>query len=592
MISSKQAPIKSSEQTEKKQSPPTIDDVIKLKHIWSDEELAHKVIDAEKQLGQNDGFMLVERPEFKAKKKVRENAVFENYPEAAQEDDLDVDELVSQAVAEAEGTPPPENKTAPPPPPPSPPSGGGGTPPPGGGGGPIPNGSPPTSDDQDLQKRWKRPFFVDYLKHIKPYPDLLPVMVKDKGMWQFPPLIANIRIVLKHSRHPKLPALIRENKLTGYVEVNGRQIEDNDLTDVKMVVDNMWGRDVAKERIKEAVESVARDNAYEPVQDWLLSLPAWDGTDRWPLVVNDILKVPNPQDVHYHMFRHFMTGIAARTMKPGCKFDTILFLVGGQGEGKSTFFQMLIDGQIDEKIWFSDEPIDLWDSDSKALISRKTVVEWSEGEHAKSPKMRDKVKSFLSQTEDEFRSPYKAYSVKRPRRCVFVGTSNDNALLHDETGHRRFYVMRVGVGIDHDLLLQVREQLFAQALHHFNAFLGAKKGTPDWNANRWWFRGQGDVARGKVVAEFQSRSVWFDNIGEWVEGRRGLKHPEFTLSDVLENAVKMPRDRKKKQVEALVRGDLKQLGCKELGNIHVNGRRGRFWAPPEAVPGPDDDLPY
>jgi hypothetical protein len=46
---------------------------------WTLEELAHKVTDAMDQRGQNDGYMLVDRPEYTAKRKVRENFLFAVY---------------------------------------------------------------------------------------------------------------------------------------------------------------------------------------------------------------------------------------------------------------------------------------------------------------------------------------------------------------------------------------------------------------------------------------------------------------------------------------------------------------------------------
>ena len=53
----------------------------------------------------------------------------------------------------------------------------------------------------------------------------------------------------------------------------------------------------------------------------------------------------------YEALKLFLLGAISRAFQPGCKFEIMLCLVGGQGAGKSTFFRLL--AVRDE--WFSDE---------------------------------------------------------------------------------------------------------------------------------------------------------------------------------------------------------------------------------------------
>ena len=81
----------------------------------------------------------------------------------------------------------------------------------------------------------------------------------------------------------------------------------------------------------------------------------WEGTSSqcpWLLLRNIPYGLrPEADDYTYEALKLFLLGAISRAFQPGCKFEIMLCLVGGQGAGKSTFFRLL--AVRDE--WFSDD---------------------------------------------------------------------------------------------------------------------------------------------------------------------------------------------------------------------------------------------
>ena len=94
---------------------------------------------------------------------------------------------------------------------------------------------------------------------------------------------------------------------------------------------------------------MANENKYHPIRDYLSDL-VWDGTERIRFCLRHFLGT-DADDYTYEALKLFLLGAISRAFQPGCKFEIMLCLVGGQGAGKSTFFRLL--AVRDE--WFSDD---------------------------------------------------------------------------------------------------------------------------------------------------------------------------------------------------------------------------------------------
>jgi hypothetical protein len=75
----------------------------------------------------------------------------------------------------------------------------------------------------------------------------------------------------------------------------------------------------------------------------------------------------------------------------------------------------------------------------------------------------ERVKAFITRKVDRFRPSYGRRVIEVPRQSVFIGSTNSDAYLKDETGGRRFWPIRCG-NIDLKAIERDRPQLWAEAL--------------------------------------------------------------------------------------------------------------------------------
>ena len=124
--------------------------------------------------------------------------------------------------------------------------------------------------------------------------------------------------------------------------------------------------------------------------------------------------------------------LVARAKRPGCKADIMTVFVGKQGTGKSTFVSLLA---IDRSLFlegFSD-----FNVEDLKRISGKLVVEIPELDGF-TGKDKNRIKSIITQTTDNYRESYARNPVEHPRTALFFGTTNDGTFLNDNTGGRRY----------------------------------------------------------------------------------------------------------------------------------------------------------
>ena len=235
----------------------------------------------------------------------------------------------------------------------------------------------------------------------------------------------------------------------------------SDLDDVRVTLwlADVYGLCVKSATVLEAVNAVAHDNAFHPVRQFLDGL-AWDGTPRLEQWLQNHLGVADSEYAR-RVGKRWMVSAVARVFSPGCKADSVLILEGLQGAGKSTSMAVL-GGE-----WFMDTPFNLGDKDGYQAIRGKWIVELGELD-AFNKAESTRAKQFFSASVDTYRESYGRRVLDVPRQCVFVGTTNQDEYLKDDTGNRRYWPVTC-TRVDIEGLRASREQLWAEAVAAYRA---------------------------------------------------------------------------------------------------------------------------
>ena len=165
-------------------------------------------------------------------------------------------------------------------------------------------------------------------------------------------------------------------------------------------------------KIRDAVELAMLKTQRHPVREYLNSLE-WDGVKRADTVFIDYLGATDNVYTR-EVTRKALLGAVARIMRPGCKHDHILTLVGPQGCRKSTTLAKL------GKAWFSDSLYTLSGKDAYEQLQGYWIIEMAEMAATRKAEL-EQIKQFISKQSDSYRAAYARRTQEHPRQCAFFG---------------------------------------------------------------------------------------------------------------------------------------------------------------------------
>uniref|UniRef100_A0AAU8AWF1 Virulence associated protein E n=1 Tax=Dulem virus 37 TaxID=3145755 RepID=A0AAU8AWF1_9CAUD len=237
---------------------------------------------------------------------------------------------------------------------------------------------------------------------------------------------------------------------------------DSDDAGVRRLVEKKYDIDNLS-KIRDAVDLAMLKLKRHPVREYLTGL-IWDGQKRADTLFIDYLGAEDTAYVR-EVTRKALLGAVARIMRPGCKHDHILVLIGPQGCRKSTTLAKL------GKHWFSDSLYTLSGKDAYEQLQGYWIIEMGEMAATRKAEL-EQIKQFISKQSDNFRAAYARRTQEHPRQCAFFGSTNDDEFLRDPTGGRRFWpvvVTEEGRKRADKLTEEIVDQIWAETVVRYNS---------------------------------------------------------------------------------------------------------------------------
>lgn len=317
--------------------------------------------------------------------------------------------------------------------------------------------------------------------------------------------------------------------------------------------------------LREAVETVAREHAYDPALEYLQSLN-WDGTPRASDVLVRLASANSEMPYIRRATRLWLLNAVKRVFEPGSQSDYVLVLQGPQGAGKTSFLRTL----ARRPEWFL-ELHDMREEKAVELLGGPWIVDLSELTAVRKRDM-GATNSFLTRTYDSIRLPWHPVPEQFPRCVVFAASTNETEWLEDASGGRRWLPVDVS-DFDLDMLEEEADQIWAEIVLAYESGEAAYVSADD----------EVFVSAQKEIRVNDSRQQIVEHLltvgGDGVLAFETVRIPanarEVTVSDILTVGFNDVRQ---------TRGDQMAVAAilKRMGWIRTSTLTGKVWVRPAA----------
>ena len=323
-------------------------------------------------------------------------------------------------------------------------------------------------------------------------------------------------------------------------------------------------KEVSIKTAKDSVRDACFANEVDTGKIWAESL-VWDGIPRVAGFLHNYL---NTADTEYAtaVSNYIWSGMANRLLVPGCQLDMMPIFKSKQGTKKTSTIMMFAPNDD----YFETMEFDENEVERSKKFRGTTTVEIAELKGLNTRSAED-YKAFITKRKESIRKLYVEKHDYYHRRAMLFGTTNEDFILADPTGERRYLPIVVG-DTDAEALARDKEQLWAEGIHIFKT-----KGQQWQDAQRL---AELEHHKFKITDPWQDVIVDFISNKQFPIGdfRSALPRYEFyATNEILQFALGIKVENFDKRKSDRVGCVMRVLGYKQGWDTRVGEERKKRW---------------
>lgn len=233
------------------------------------------------------------------------------------------------------------------------------------------------------------------------------------------------------------------NEITGKIENNGIELSNKGKLSMYFQVKRIVSNKFPKSEVIDLINSDFVPD-YNPIKEFINKNKNRKTNGAVEKLIKSIVSptgIEGPDSVNPNFKSIFITKWLVGMIQSlyGKHSPLVLVLTGGQGEGKSHFFEHLLPEELSD--YYVKDNF-LGDKDFEILMTKKLLIlddEWG----GKTKKEAAKFKAVTSKEKYELRKAYAPDSQMYNRLAVIAGTTNEVEIMNDPTGNRRIIPIEV-----------------------------------------------------------------------------------------------------------------------------------------------------
>lgn len=177
---------------------------------------------------------------------------------------------------------------------------------------------------------------------------------------------------------------------------------------------------------------------YNPIKEYFENLPKWDKKTDYISLLAGFISSENKKQFEYHFKKWAVRSVKCALIPDYFNKQAFILVHRGQNTGKSTFCRFLCPPNLSD---YLAEDI-TQDKDARILLCKNFLINLDELAGLNKKELTS-LKSIFSKTQINERLPYDRKNSILNRICSFIGSTNEDNFLNDDTGSVRWLCFKI-----------------------------------------------------------------------------------------------------------------------------------------------------